>query len=48
MSERPLHAPWRMDYIRSLEKPTSEECFLCAAAKAVDEKENGEDTKTTK
>ena len=26
-----LHAPWRMDYIRSLEKPTSG-CFLCEAA----------------
>lgn len=39
MSERPLHAPWRMDYIRSLEKPAGEECFLCAAAKAVDEKD---------
>jgi ATP adenylyltransferase len=29
-----LHAPWRMDYIRSLDKPAADECFLCAAAKA--------------
>src|SRR5437879_8801003 len=36
MSERPLHAPWRMDYIRSLDKSDSGECFLCAAAAASD------------
>jgi ATP adenylyltransferase len=29
-----LHAPWRMDYIRSLDKPNDEECFLCSAAKS--------------
>jgi ATP adenylyltransferase len=29
-----LHAPWRMDYIRSLDKPPADECFLCAAAAA--------------
>jgi ATP adenylyltransferase len=29
-----LHAPWRMDYIRSLDKPQQDECFLCAAAAA--------------
>lgn len=27
-----LHAPWRMDYIRSLDKPAGDECFLCTAA----------------
>ena len=27
-----LHAPWRMDYIRSLDKPAHDDCFLCAAA----------------
>ena len=34
--ERPIFAPWRMDYIRSLDKsPNPDEgCFLCAAAKA--------------
>jgi ATP adenylyltransferase len=36
--ERPLFAPWRMDYIRSLDKSASGAddggCFLCAAAKA--------------
>ena len=32
----PLHAPWRMEYIRSLEKPEEGECFLCAAAAATD------------
>ena len=32
MSEA-LHAPWRMEYIRSLEKtPDQGDCFLCAAA----------------
>lgn len=29
-----LHAPWRMDYIRSLEKPANG-CFLCEAAALV-------------
>lgn len=29
-----LDAPWRIDYIRSLAKPDSGECFLCAAAAA--------------
>src|SRR4051812_19741504 len=28
-----LHAPWRMDYIRSLEKPAGR-CFICDAANA--------------
>jgi ATP adenylyltransferase len=30
-----LHAPWRMEYIRSLEKsPADGECFLCLASAA--------------
>jgi len=43
MSQHPLHAPWRMDYIRGLDKPADssapKDCFLCAAAKATDPKE---------
>ena len=31
----PLYAPWRMEYLRSLDK-SSEECFLCRAAAASD------------
>src|SRR5206468_1963255 len=43
VSERPLHAPWRMDYIRSLDKPAEgEPCFLCAAAAATTEQEKRE------
>jgi ATP adenylyltransferase len=35
-----LHAPWRMDYIRSLEKGVAEgPCFLCQAAAAVSSEE---------
>src|SRR5437867_2251499 len=31
----PLYAPWRIDYIRTLDKPADAgECFFCAAAKA--------------
>ena len=31
----PLYAPWRIEYIRTLDKPAEGgECFLCAAAKA--------------
>ena len=33
MDSRPLFAPWRMDYIRSLENPDAGKCFLCEAAK---------------
>ena len=29
MSGESLHAPWRMEYIRSLEKDKSSACFLC-------------------
>jgi ATP adenylyltransferase len=34
MSHASLHAPWRMEYIRTLEKPDSNVCFLCAASAA--------------
>ena len=35
-----LHAPWRMDYIRSLEKPDGDKCFICLAnnASTIEEK----------
>src|SRR5581483_9411242 len=29
-----LYAPWRMDYIKSIDKPTGDKCFLCDAAAA--------------
>src|SRR5579862_450163 len=32
-----LFAPWRMDYIRSLQKPLGDGCFLCEAAAATDD-----------
>ena len=31
-----LYSPWRMDYIRSLERPDESRCFLCDAAQASD------------
>jgi ATP adenylyltransferase len=31
-----LYAPWRMDYIQSIDKPPPDGCFLCRAAEAVD------------
>jgi ATP adenylyltransferase len=35
-----LQAPWRMEYIRALSNPQqSDECFLCAAARASSEEE---------
>jgi len=39
MSHHTLHAPWRMDYIRSLETPDASQggCFLCQAAAALDD-----------
>lgn len=37
MDASSLHAPWRIEYIRSLEKPDSDACFLCLAAQAADE-----------
>ncbi|HEY8666880.1 MAG TPA: HIT domain-containing protein [Tepidisphaeraceae bacterium] len=39
MESRSLYAPWRMDYIRSLDKASSPECFLCAAVAANDDQE---------
>lgn len=42
MPDAPLYAPWRIDYIRSLDKPDSGECFLCAAARAVTDGERRE------
>ena len=39
MSNNPLYAPWRMDYIRSIDKPEASACFLCDAAKAETEEE---------
>ena len=42
MADAPLYAPWRIDYIRTLDKPADQggsggaggSCFLCAAAVA--------------
>jgi ATP adenylyltransferase len=31
-----LYAPWRMDYIQSIDKPPQDGCFLCRAAEAAD------------
>lgn len=31
MSDKPLFAPWRIDYIRALDKPAQGECFICDA-----------------
>src|SRR6478736_6535358 len=33
MSES-LHAPWRIEYLRSLDKTDTGECFMCQAAQA--------------
>jgi ATP adenylyltransferase len=33
MDARPLYAPWRMQYIRSLEKHEDSKCFLCEASR---------------
>ena len=40
METRSLYAPWRMEYIRALEKPEGDACFIClaAAAKTDDER----------
>jgi len=40
--ESSLYAPWRMEYIRSLDKTRNEECFLCLAAKAASPAERRE------
>ena len=42
MADAPLYAPWRIDYIRSLDKPDAGECFLCAAARAQSDAERRE------
>src|SRR5258707_1058137 len=34
MSSNPLYAPWRMDYIRSIDKGDAASCFLCDAVRA--------------
>jgi ATP adenylyltransferase len=34
MSGESLHAPWRMEYIRSLQKDDAAACFLCQAVNA--------------
>ncbi len=34
-----LYAPWRMEYIRGLQKPGGDGCFLCEAAAAVTDEE---------
>ncbi len=34
MESHSLYAPWRMQYIRSLNKHDTGQCFLCAAAEA--------------
>ena len=35
MENKNVYAPWRMEYIRTLEKPDGDACFLCLAAAAV-------------
>ena len=42
MENKNVYAPWRMEYIRTLEKPDGDACFLClaAAATTTDEKRN--------
>lgn len=37
MAQPPIHAPWRIDYIRSIDKSPDEGCFLCQAAVAAGE-----------
>ena len=34
-----LYAPWRMEYIRGLQKPGGEACFLCEAAAAASDEQ---------
>ncbi len=34
MDSKVLYAPWRMDYIRTIDKPGSDRCFLCDAGVA--------------
>jgi ATP adenylyltransferase len=43
MADDILFAPWRMDYIRSLQgKPKDDTCFFCAAAAAQDDAQRRE------
>ena len=39
MENKNVYAPWRMEYIRTLEKPDGDACFLCLAAAAITEEE---------
>ena len=39
MGNKNLSAPWRMEYIRTLEKPDGDACFLCLATAAVSDDE---------
>jgi ATP adenylyltransferase len=34
MSSNPLYAPWRIDYIRSIDKGDANACFICDAVRA--------------
>ncbi len=34
MQDGPLFAPWRIDYLRSLDKPGGDNCFICQAVGA--------------
>ena len=42
MASPPLHAPWRMQYIRSLDKSDDGRCFVCAAATAASDAQRRE------
>ena len=39
MEPKSLHAPWRMEYIRTLEKPEGDACFICLAVAAASDEE---------
>jgi len=42
MTSNPLYAPWRIDYIRSIDKGEPGRCFLCDAANAATPEERRE------
>ena len=42
MHKTALYSPWRIDYIRSLEKPEGDGCFLCHAANARSQEDCGQ------
>jgi ATP adenylyltransferase len=42
MSQPSLQAPWRMDYIRSLENPDKNKCFICEGVAASTDAERKE------